>query len=114
MGERRLYSEELEDTGDASTSLIVKGRVVEQGWIRYVTAAGFEDETTAPTTIGFGKYRKDRYISLEEVESASAGVRQRLRKTHHFLPGERPAIRVEVGGTTDTVSAYLEGYEQQI
>lgn len=111
LQKRKLYDEELHKKGDASTSLDAKGREVEAGWIRYVTAGSFWDETTACTTISFGKMVGSRFVPMEEIEGPTANVAQRLRKTHHFKGGERPIVRVKGGGAADVIRGYLEGYE---
>lgn len=111
MNKRRLYDEELHKKGDASTVMYVKGRVVKTGWIRYVTAGSFQNETTGDTPLAFGKMVGTRFVPMEEIEEFTAGIAQRLRKTHHFRPGERPVVRVLAGGSADVIRGYLEGYE---
>jgi len=114
MSKRRLYSQPLFKSLVNTTTEYVYGRRVDQGLILYVTHAALEDETTAPTTISFGKMVGDRFEGFEEDEAPSAGIRYHTLKTHHFLAGERPVWRVEGGTSNDVLRGYMEGYYEEV
>jgi len=113
MPKRRLYSEALYKKAVSATEQLVEGRVVEPGWILYVTSGSLEDETTAPTTVSFGKKVGERFEGMEELETPSSGIRYHLDKTHHFIAGERPVWRVEGATVNDILRGYLEGYYEE-
>lgn len=114
MPRRRLYEEPLYKKVVSATAEYVEGRVVDPGLILFVTAGSLEDETTAPTTIAFGKRVGERFEGLEELESPSVGVRYHLDKTHHFLAGEKPVWRVEGATVNDILRGHMEGYYEEV
>ena len=114
MPKRRLYSEELKLKCDNATTFLLKGRIVEPGWILYIATGSVEDETHAPTTMAFGKLVGDKFIPLEEDDSPAAGISYHMQKTHHFIAGERPAFRFEGATLNDICSGYLEGYYGEV
>lgn len=114
MPKRRLYSESLHKSLTDETVEYVKAKRVEPEEVLYVTAGSFEDEDNSPDTIGFGKMIGTRFECMEEVATPAAGIRQRLRKTHHFLGLEQPVFRVEGGTSGDTLRGYLEGYVEEV
>jgi len=114
MAKRRLYSRELKSKSDNATTFLLKGDLVEPGWILYITTGSVEDETTAPTTLAFGKLKDSLFIPLEEDAAPLAGKSYHIDKTHHFIAGERPAFRVEGSTLNDVISGYLEGYYEAV
>lgn len=114
MAKRSLFSESLKQTLSDTTAEYVKAERVEPEEVRYVTAGSFEDEDNSPDTIGFGKMIGKRFECMEEVANPAAGIRQRLRKTHHFLTGETPTWRVEGGSDGDKLRGYVEGYIEEV
>lgn len=114
MPRRRLYQEPLHKLKGSTSPDYVEGRAVDPGLVLYVTHASLEDETTAPTTLAFGKKVGDRFEGLEEGESPSVGVRYHTGKTHHFTEGERPVWRVEGGATSDVLRGFMEGYYEEV
>jgi len=111
---RRLYEEPLREVVTNATAEYVEGRVVDQGLILFVTHASLEDETTAPTTISFGKKVGDRFEGFEEEPSPIVGIRFHTEKTHHFTAGERPTWRVEGATVNDVLRGYMEGYYEEV
>jgi len=114
MGKRKLYDETLRKDVTNTTAEYVEGRVVEPGWILYVTHAALEDANTAPTTISFGKKVGDRFEALEEKPSPAVGIRYHTEKTHHFIAGERPCWRVEGATAADVLRGHMEGYYEEV
>lgn len=94
---------------NATTEYVEAGEVG-RNRILYVTAGSIEDQTTAPDQIAFGVKHGDEFIVMEEEDSPAAGISYHLEKTHHFLPGERPAFRVEGAALSDILEGYIEGY----
>jgi len=114
MGKRKLYDEVLSESLTNTTAEYVEGRVVEPGWILYVTSAALEDENNGPASIAFGKKVGDRFEASEEKASPSAGIRWNTVNTHHFIAGERPVFRVEGGTSGDKLSGHMEGYYEEV
>lgn len=110
MPKRRPYFETLDKVLVNETAEYVEATRVAPGETLYVTAGALEDETTAPTTISFGKKVGTRFEAMEEEPSPLLGIRYHLEKTHRFDAGDIPAFRVEVGVADDKLSGYLEGY----
>lgn len=114
MPKRRLYNKTLEGKCDNQVTDYLEGETVEPGWILFVTAGSLEDEGSSPDTMAFGKKNGNKFTPMEETESPSAGIRYTLEKTHHFIAGEKPAIRFEGATTNDKYRAYLEGYYEKV
>lgn len=114
MPKRRLYDKDLRKVLADTTAEYVEGEVVKPGDILYITHGVLEDQTSAPTTISFGKYVGGRFEGLEEDDGPVAGVRYHTEKTHHFQAGERPAWRVEGGTLNDVLKGYMEGYYEEV
>ncbi len=115
MSKRRLYRETILDSiTNTTTQTFTPKTPHDPKYVLYVTAASMEDATAAPTTISFGKLAGGVYTPFEEEGSVSAGIRYHIEKTHVFVSGEEPAVRVEGGGSGNVISAYLEGYEEEV
>lgn len=114
MGKRRLYSEPLYALVDNATADYLEGRLVEPGEVLFVTHAALEDETSAPTTISFGRYVGQRFEGEEEDNAPQAGVRYHTEKTHHFVGGERPVWRVEGATLNDVLRGFMQGYFEEV
>lgn len=113
MGKRRLYTEPVAGKVTSATVDYLRGREVSPGYVRFVTHAGIEDQTTAPTTLSFGREIGKLFEVLEEDPAPLVGITYHTAKTHHFLAGEKPAFRIEGGTLNDVLRAYLEGYEEE-
>jgi len=114
MPKRRLYSKPLNKKCADATTDYLEDDPVRPGWILYVTTGSAEDETTAPTTISFGKRDGAKFTPLEEEDSPAAGISYHINKTHHFIAGEAPAFRFEAATLNDVLRGYLEGYYEEI
>jgi len=115
MSKRRLYRAYIVGSVSNTTSESFSPKEPhDHRYVLYVTAASMEDETAAPTTIAFGSLVGSSFTPFEEEPSPALGIRYHIEKTHVFMPGEEPAIRVEGGGSGDVISGYLEGYEEEI
>jgi len=114
MGKRRLYSEPLRKVVSNATADYVEGRLVEPGEILFVTHGALEDETSAPTTIAFGRYVGQRFEAEEEDPAPLVGTRYHTEKTHHFVAGERPVWRVEGATLNDVLRGFMQGYFEEV
>lgn len=115
MPKRRPYRQSINASLSNTTSETFKPKEPhDPRYVLYITAASMEDETAAPTTIAFGKDVEGTFTTLEEDPSPILGIRYHIEKTHMFMPGEEPAIRIEAGGSGNVISGYLEGYEEEI
>lgn len=114
MSRRRPYSERLYKKVVDTTAEYAEGEEVRQDHVFYCAHASLEDQTTAPTTIAFGKRVGNEFRVFEEEPSPSLGITYHTEKTHHFLPGERPAFRVEGATANDILEGVLEGYLEEM
>jgi len=115
MSKRRLYRKDVYGSiSNTSSQNFQPKEPHDPRYVLYVTTGSIEDSTSAPTNIAFGKLVNGVFTPLEEIESPSAGIRYHVDKTHHFLPGEEPAFRIEGGTSADVIVGYVEGYEEEV
>ena len=116
MAKRKLYSEPLKKVSDSATLFYLKGKnLVQPGWVRYVTFASCYDDTNTGTSIEFGKWAADRFVSMEGTSTLTKSVPVFFtRSTHHFLTGEIPTFRIVGADASDVIVGYLEGYETEL
>lgn len=114
MAKRRPYSKRIHGKVSDTNVDYALGDEVKHGWMLYVTTGSVEDEDNAPTTLAFGSFKDENFTPMEEHYSPRAGIRYSIKKTHHFMPGEQPAFRVEGATDGDDIEGYLEGYLEEI
>lgn len=114
MSKREPYFDRRSKALTDTTADYLTFSEVEAGQELYVTAAGVEDETTAPTTLSFGKIKGSSYEVLEEEPNPAVGILVHIEKTHRFMAGDIPAFRVEGLVAGDVISGYIEGYLQKV
>jgi hypothetical protein len=92
----------------------VKGRIVDPGFILFVTSSSCENETTNNCELAFGVLIGSEFYAFEEELNATNGVAYHTDNTHHFVEGEQPVWRIEGGSSADAIRVVFEGYYEEV